>query len=426
MVSARGYLFLFLGALGLVIAAFLLPALALPAGRRFFFAVGLGAVTLLTAVPVLFRLLGLPFDRLLYLLSAVLLGLGLAQLARLELAGLPCLAERQLIWLAGGVVAMAAGSRLGREYISFCRYRYLLLCASLLFLGLTIPFGYESGGARAWLRLGGVHLQPSELVRPFLLFFLASYLGQHAPLLRASGRGLLPFWRRGWLWGPLFLMWLLSLGILLLQRDLGTAVLYFVAFLVLLYLAGGRFSYLLGGLALGTAGVLVAAFFVPHVRMRFLVWLHPLAAVEGAGFQTARSLFALGAGGLLGVGSGRGLPQITPAVHTDLIFTVIGEELGLAGGLAVLLLYFLLVVRGLALAARSRDRVGYLFGAGLAFTLGVQALLIIGGSAGIFPLTGITLPLLSYGGSSLVSTLFGLGVLCGLGAAPGRWSDLAR
>ncbi|NLG83325.1 MAG: FtsW/RodA/SpoVE family cell cycle protein [Firmicutes bacterium] len=373
-------------------------------------------VALLALVPFLFRLFGLPFDRILYLVCAVLLGWGLAQLARLELAGLPHLAERQLVWLTGGIAAMAAGSRLGRDYLFFSRYRYLLLCASLFFLGLTIPFGYESGGARAWLRLWGIYLQPSELVRPFLLFFLAGYLGQHAPLFRVHARGLPPLWRRKWLWGPLLFMWLLSLLILLLQRDLGTAVLYFVAFLVLLYLTSGQIWHLLGGILLGTTGVLVTAAFAPHVRMRFSVWLDPLAAPEGAGFQTARSLFALGAGGLLGVGPGRGLPQMTPAVHTDLIFTVIGEELGLAGGLAVLLLYFLFLVRALALAARSRDRVGYLFGAGLAFVLGVQALLIIGGSAGAFPLTGITLPLMSYGGSSLVSTLFGVGILYGLGA----------
>jgi len=201
---------------------------------------------------------------------------------------------------------------------------------------------------------------------------------------------------------------------------LGTAVIYYSALLALLYLASGRPLYVLGGLGLGALGGTAALFLTAHVKARILVWLHPMAFIDGSGFQIARSFFAFAAGGLLGVGPGRGLPQETPAVHTDLIFSVIGEEMGLAGALVVLLLFFLLVVRGFVLAAGSRDRLGCLYGSGLAFTLGLQIILIIGGTTGLLPLTGVTLPLMSYGGSSLVATYFTLGILNGLGSARGK------
>jgi len=409
------------GALILACLAFVLPALALPAGRPLLAAIGLGTLALLGLAPLVFRRIGLPLDRILYTLLVILTGLGLAQMARLQLAGsLGPIAQRQLLWLSGGLVALGAGAYFGRSHQAWCHYRFLLLFLALAFLCVPIPFGVAAGGSRAWLRIGEVHLQPSELARPLILFFLASYLGQYQPLLRASGPRTQPLWRRRWLWGPILAMWGLALAVLLLQRDLGTAVLYYAAFLILLYLASGRAVYLLGGAGLGALGCLVAAILVPHVRARFEVWLHPLAFVDGAGFQGARSLFALAAGGLLGVGPGRGLPQSTPAVHTDLVFAAFGEELGLAGGLAILLFCLLLVARGLALASRSRDRVGFLFGAGLSFALGLQVLLIVGGTMGLLPLTGITLPLLSYGGSSLVSTLFCLGVLSGIGSGQGR------
>lgn len=408
-------------ALALTGLAFLLPALQMPGYRREFLLVGLGALAGLGAAPFALRLLRLPIDRLLYAVAAVLAGLGLATLARLQAAkdAFGPLAQHQLLSLYLSLAVLAGGIYFGRHLLPLCHYRYLFLCGALLLMGATVPFGRTVGGAKAWLDLGLFSLQPSEIARPVVLFFLASYLGQHQPLLRAVGPEAPPLWRRRWLLGPVLAMWGLALAALLLQRDLGTAVLYYGGFLGLLYLASGRPAHLLGGAALGAAGCLAAAVFVEHARTRFLIWLHPLAFMNGAGFQTSRGLFALAAGGLLGVGPGRGLPEATPAVHTDLIFTVLGEELGLAGGLAVLLLYLILVARGMALAVRSRDRVGYLFGAGLSFTMGLQVLLIVGGNLGIFPLTGVTLPLLSYGGSSLAATFFCLGVLSGLGAARG-------
>lgn len=409
------------GALGLVGLAFLLPAVTMPAARGMFALAGLSSMAVLAAAPLALGLFGLALDRVMYAVVIVLAGLGMATLTRLQAAdpGLGSVVQRQLLGLCFGTIAMGGGVFFGRSLLRLCHYRYLLLCAALIFLGLTIPFGEEAGGSRAWLRLGQIHVQPSELVRPVVIFFLASYLGQHQPLLRATGPDTLPLWRRRWLLGPIFAMWLFSLGALLLQSDLGTAFLYFAAFLVLLYLASGRMSYLLGGTGLGAVGCLAAALSFSHVRARFLVWLHPMGFADGVGYQNARSLFALASGGLTGVGPGRGLPEITPAVHTDLIFSVVGEELGLAGGIIVLLLYLALVCRGLVLACRSRDRVGYLLGAGLSIAMGLQVILIVGGTTGLLPLTGVTLPLFSSGGSSLVATLFSLGVQSGIGTARG-------
>ena len=409
-------------AMGLSGLCFLLPALAMPAGRTSLLTIGLATLVIQGVTPLIFQRFALPLDRVIYAVSIVLTGLSLAMITRLQIAdpGLGSVSQKQLLGLAFGMVAMAGGAVCGQWLLTLCHYRYLLLSLALILLGLTVPFGEFAGGSRAWLRIGGLHVQPSEVARPVVLFFLASYLGQYQPLLRAAGPGTLPLWRRRWLLGPILAMWVLSLAELLLQRDLGTAFLYFASFLVLLYLASGRLSYLVGGSGLGALGCIVAAFLVRHVRTRFLVWLHPLALAAGGGFQNARSLFALAAGGLLGVGPGRGLPQATPAVHTDLIFSVLGEELGLAGGLAVILLYLVMVVRGLILACHSRDRVGYLYGAGLSFAIGLQVLLIVGGTVSLLPLTGVTLPLLSYGGSSLVMNFFAIGILSGIGLTRGR------
>lgn len=420
--AIRGTGLLIPGALAVAGFSFVLPALALPGRFSFFACAGLGTIVLLAAAPAVFYLCGLAIDRVMYALVACLTGVGVALLARLGAAGpvYAPLAIRQMLWLALGLGAMAGGIACGRSYLMFQHYRYVLLLPALILMALVVPFGVEVGGARAWLQLGPGRLQPSELARPAVLFFLASYLGQHLPLLRASGRETVPLWRRRWLLWPVIAMWLLALGLLLLQRDLGMATLYFASFLVLLYLASGRMAYLAGGTALGVLGCLAAAAVAPHARNRLLAWLYPLRLAGGVGFQGARSLFSLGAGGLFGTGPGLGLPHSVPAVQTDLVFAAVVEELGLAGAFAVLLLLLALVSRGLSLAGRCRDRVGFLFGAGLSFSLGLQALLIVAGTCGLLPLTGVTLPLVSYGGSSLFTTLFSLGALSGMGHEDGR------
>ena len=244
-------------AMGLSGLCFLLPALALPAGRTSLLTIGLATLVIQGVTPLIFQRFALPLDRVIYAVSIVLTGLSLAMITRLQIAdpGLGSISQKQLLGLAFGMVAMAGGAVCGQWLLTLCHYRYLLLSLALILLGLTVPFGEIAGGSRAWLRLGGLHVQPSEVARPIVIFFLASYLGQYQPLLRALGPGTLPLWRRRWLLGPILAMWALSLAELLLQRDLGTAFLYFASFLVLLYLASGRLSYLVGGTGLGRRGV---------------------------------------------------------------------------------------------------------------------------------------------------------------------------
>lgn len=415
--SGSASAFMFPGALLILLLSFLLPACLLPTGRGLFLALGSAAFLMFAILPMAVARMGLALDRIIYCLIVVLVGLGLSLLGRLQVmdGGLGFIALRQLIWLPLGLLAMVAGLCAGRSYLSLCHYRYLILTAALAVLVLTIPFGATIGGSRAWLRFGFANLQPSEFARTFLLFYLASYLGQYQPLLRASRERSIPLWKRRWLLGPALSIWALSLLVLVFQRDLGAAVLYYAAFLILLYLASGKAKYLMVGAVLGVFGCLMAAAFLPHVRTRFLVWLHPLSLVDGPGYQSARSLYALAAGGVFGLGPQGGLPGAIPAVQTDLVFAALGEEFGLMGGLAVLLLFLAIVVRGLHLSTRCPDRVGYLMIAGLALTFGAQVLLIVSGTIGLLPLTGVTLPMISYGGSSLVATLFYLGILSGAG-----------
>lgn len=412
-----GSAILFPSALLVMALSFLLPACLLPAGRGLFWVLGSAAFLLFAVTPLLAEKMGLTLDRIIFSLIIILVGLGLSLLGRLQImnGNLGSVALRQLAWLPLGLIAMFAGLYVGRSYLTLCHYRYLILSVALAIMALTIPFGTVIGGSRAWLNLGILHVQPSEFARTFLIFYLASYLGQYQPLLRATRGQSLPLWKRRWLLGPVLSMWSLSILVLIFQRDLGAAVLYYAAFLIVLYLASGNAKYVMVGVLLGASGCLTAAALLPYVKTRFLVWLHPLSLSGGPGYQSARSLYALAAGGFFGLGPQGGLPGAIPAVQTDLVFAALGEEFGLLGGLAVLLLFLALVVRGLHLALRCPDRVGYLMIAGLVLTFGVQVLLIVSGTIGLLPLTGVTLPLISYGGSSLVATLFYLGIISGAG-----------
>ncbi len=290
------------------------------------------------------------------------------------------------------------------------RYRYLLLIAALLLVGATMLFGVEVNGARLWLRIGGLQFQPSELLKVALVAFLAAYL--------EDKRDLVAF--RGFRWGriplppipylfPLLLTLGLSVAVLVFQRDLGAAALTLGAFLLMLYVASSRMGYLLaGGIAFGgaVAGVYRLAASTPalaHVRTRIAVWLAPWSS--SGGYQIVQGLYAFAAGGLIGQGLGQGAPTLIPESHTDLILAAIGEEWGLLGTTALLLLYVLLIGRGLALSLRARDGFRQLLGTGLSLTLALQAAIIIAGNLSLIPLTGITLPFVSYGGTSLLTNM---------------------
>jgi cell division protein FtsW (lipid II flippase) len=297
------------------------------------------------------------------------------------------------------------------------RYRYLFLAASLLLLAAPLlpeagpsPLrGFEQNGSRLWLvlELGftSIHFQPGELAKLALIAFLASFLAERQGALTVEGR-LLAKLRPSALrqLGPALIVASLAILVLVSQRDLGASLLLFGILIGMLYTATGGSFYPLAGLAVAGAGGFAAWRIFPHVQTRVTAWLTPFSDFDGAGYQVAQGWFGLGSGSLSGAGFGLGRPDLIPNAYTDYIFAAVGEELGFAGSAAVIALFAVIVAAGFGIALRARDRHRKLLAAGLAFALALQTFLIVGGVLRLVPLTGITLPLMSYGGSSLVST----------------------
>ncbi len=327
------------------------------------------------------------------LLSAV----GLLLVGRIS----PVLAHKQQYWLLISLslcVVLAPGFSLFRRMAAF---KYVWVLLSLLLFVLLMIFGQEVNGARLWIRLGPVQYEPVELIKLFIVFFLAAYLAETADVI-ARAR---PWSIRANLkyLGPLFLGWGLSMAILILQRDIGMAGLLLATFAVLLYAATRRVDLLAGSLALFIG---VAAWVVHHysyVGTRIAVWRNPFADPLGAGYQAAQGYYSLAAGGIFGTGYRLGHPGFIPDAGTDYIYAVLSEEFGLIGALIVLWLFWILIRRILDVAAFSPDLYSKLLAVGLGATLGFQIVIIVGGVIGLLPLTGITLPFISYGGSSLVA-----------------------
>ncbi|HEY5505931.1 MAG TPA: FtsW/RodA/SpoVE family cell cycle protein, partial [Coriobacteriia bacterium] len=288
----------------------------------------------------------------------------------------------------------------------------------LVLLLMPAVIGREINGAKLWLRIGSFSFQPAEIAKICIVLFLAAYLSEYREVLSVSTRkflGLhLPAARH---LGPLVLMWAVSLVVLVAEKDLGSSLLFFGVFLVMITVATGRWSYAVVGSVLFAFGATAAFFMFAHVRVRVDIWLHPFADAAGTGYQLVQSLFAFAAGGLTGVGPGRGLPTRIPFVVTDFIFSAIGEELGLLGAAAIVIAYLVLCMRGLSTAVRARSDMASLTAAGLVATLGLQTFVIVGGVTRLIPLTGITLPFVSYGGSSIVSNFLLLGLLMRAGDA---------
>jgi cell division protein FtsW (lipid II flippase) len=268
------------------------------------------------------------------------------------------------------------------------------------------PLGAEIGGARLWLRFGDFSFQPGELAKVALVIFFAAYLAERKELLAMATRRVLgmhvPDIKH---FGPLLVMWGISLAIMFYQKDMGSSLLFFSAFLALLYIATGRVIYSALGFTLFGVGAYIGYQTFAHVRVRVLIWLdvfHP-ERIQDEGYQLAQSLFALATGGLFGTGLGQGRPDIIPAAHTDFIFSVIGEELGLLGTAAVLVCFILLLARGMRIALAARADFGQLLAAGLIVIFAIQTFVILAGVTRLLPLTGVTLPFMSYGGSSMLA-----------------------
>lgn len=342
----------------------------------------------------------------------VLSGIGITFVTRLA----PNLAMNQVIWLFLSMAAMVATLFLVRNLDSLADYKYTIGAIGIALILLPMVFGTEQGGSKLWLQLGPFSFQPGELAKIAIVLFLASYLAENRELLSASSRKVGPLTvPRARMLAPVFVMWGLSLLIVVFERDLGSALLFFTVFVVMLYAATGRVSYVLVAVGLLAVGAVGCYFLFNHVRVRFNIWLDPFADAQGGGMQIVQSLYSLADGGLFGTGVGKGLPRLIPVVESDFIFSAIGEEMGLLGGSAVLLLFMLLAVRGFATAARAKSDMAAFTATGLTTSLSFQAFLIVGGVTKFLPLTGVTLPFMSQGGSSLLASFIIVGLLlrCG-------------
>ena len=355
-------------------------------------------------------------------LAAILTSIGFVEVYRLD-RGLAALQRWWLlIALVLAVALLVAVRRTGLAPLR--RYRYVFLLSGLVLLLLpllptdwALPLrGFEQNGSRLWIRFEAgplrLQFQPGEIAKLVLATFLASYLSDRQAALgvqiRPLGRYRLPELRQ---LAPLVIAWAASFVVLIYQRDLGASMLLFALFIAMLYAATGRGVYLASGGLLFGAGAVAAWFSFSHVQRRVTAWLDPFADFADTGYQIAQSLFAFGSGSLSGSGLGLGAPDRIPNAATDFIFAAVGEELGLAGSVAVIATYALLVAVGFGISLRSRDTFRKLLAGGLAFVLGLQTFLIIGGVTRLLPLTGITLPFMSYGGSSLVANFLLLALL---------------
>jgi cell division protein FtsW len=330
-------------------------------------------------------------------LAIVLSALGLLEVARLS----PELAQRQSIWLAFSLgLAVVLGPAFNRFRV-LAAYKYIWILAAIgLFAALAL-FGQEVNGARLWIRVAGVQFEPVEVIKLLVVLFMASYLAETADViartrpwsLRANAKYL----------GPLFIGWGASMAILVFEHDLGMATLLLATFAAMLYVATRRIDLILGGFAVFGVWAYIAATRYSYVRTRIAVWQHPFADPFGAGYQTLQSLFALASGGLFGAGYRLGRPDYIPSVATDYVYAAWSEEWGAIGAIVLCAAFLAIVRRSLRVAERQPDLYAKLLATGLAVTLGFQVFIIIGGVLGLFPLTGITLPFFSYGGSSLVT-----------------------
>jgi cell division protein FtsW (lipid II flippase) len=350
-------------------------------------------------------------DPLLFPLAMLVAGWGLILITRLE----PFFAARQTAWLVIAVTLMAALAFTPRHLLWLSRYRYLWLVGALILLALTILVGSNPSGAgpRLWLGVADFFIQPSELVKVALVVYLASYLSERSGSLGALTIQIGPFRlpALGFLI-PLVLMLGFCVLVLLWQRDLGAATLFLMVFVLMLYVSSGQLVYLLGGAALLLIVGALGYWQLGVVRQRIDIWLNPWPEANDRAFQIVQSLLAFAAGGVFGQGVGQGSPGYIPVVHSDFVFAALAEEWGLLGAAALTLCMALLVMRGMRLALLlQKQPFRALLAAGMSLTLAVQTLMIMGGALKLIPLTGVTLPFLSYGGSSLLVSFVMLGLL---------------
>lgn len=385
--------------------------LSLTYGAYFF------AVCLATHVFLRFRLPNA--DPYLFPLMATLTAVGFVMIYRIE----ETLARDQANWFLLGLVLFAATIYFLRDYEVLERYRYTIAIGGLLLLlAPRLPgIGQQVNGAYLGVKLGPIAFQPAEFSKIAIVVFLASYLREHREVLIVGARRVLgvtlPPLKH---FGPMLVVWGASMFMLVFIRDLGSSLMFFAAFLALLYVATGRFSFVVIGMAMFFLGAWFFATTVPHVHDRVEVWLHPYNEAQGNGYQILQSIFAQADGGLFGKGFGQALITIPgthppapllPAAQTDTIYSLIVNEVGLFGACGLILVYLLITARGFKIALLASDGFSKLLATGLAAVFAIQAFVIIGGVTRVIPLTGVTLPLISYGGSSIVANFVLLALL---------------
>ncbi|HEX7354801.1 MAG TPA: FtsW/RodA/SpoVE family cell cycle protein [Mycobacteriales bacterium] len=367
---------------------------------------------------------------------ALLVAVGTAMIHRLDLGirvnnpGAAQDAPLQLVWIAVGVALFVLLLAALPDHRALARYGYTAGLAGivLLLLPILLPSSIsEINGARVWIRFGPLSFQPSEAAKLLLMMFFASYLVQRRPVLSLVTRSVGPLeLPRARDLGPVLIAWLGSMLVLVRESDLGSALLFFGMFVVMLYIATERVSWLLIGLVLFAGGATIAYFAFAHVQERVVIWLHAFSGnyPNDQSYQLVQGLFGFATGGVLGTGLGRGQPQIVPIARTDFIFASLGEELGLVGVMGILMIYLLLASRGFRASIGVRDSFGKLLAAGLSVSIVIQVFVVVGGVMRVIPLTGLTLPFVSYGGSSVVANFVLVALLVRIsdaGRRPASW-----
>lgn len=370
-----------------------------------------GLTALVIALHILLRLRARAADPFVVPIATLLTGLGLAMIYRLDLYwerhGWDAFSTRQLAWAAIALIAALLVVMFLKNYRVLFRYTYIFGLVGIVLLVLPVIPGLSGGGnADVWVDLGFFTFQPGELAKIALGIFFAGYLVRTRESLTSTGTRFLGMtWPRARELGPLLVIWLVSLGIIVLQRDLGTGVLIFGMFVAMLYVATGKTSWVLIGVVLAVSGAFLASRILPYVGARFTNWLDAFnpELMDNSSYQLVNGIFGMANGGLLGTGLGQGRPYLTPVAESDYILPALGEELGLIGVFAILCLYMVFTSRGIRIGLAGQDDFGKLLATGLSFTIALQVFIMVGGVTRLIPLTGLTTPFLAAGGSSLVA-----------------------
>jgi cell division protein FtsW (lipid II flippase) len=375
---------------------------------------GVGLSVLVFGMHIALRYVAPQADPFLLPIATVLNGLGIAEIYRIDIhygdAGWASAGVRQIVWSAIAIICALVVIMVIRNHRVLQRYTYIFGFAALVLLLLPMlpGIGQEIFGARVWIHIGPFSFQPGEIAKLCLAVFFAGYLVQRRDSLSMVGKKFLGMrFPRARDLGPILVVWLMSMAVIVFQRDLGTGLLIFGLFLVMIYVATARISWVILGVLLIVGGAVIASQVLTYVHDRFQNWLSPFSQhvydEQGGSFQLVQGLFGLAHGGLIGTGLGQGQPWVTPVANSDYIIASLGEELGLAGLFAIFALYLLFVARGLRIGFAGQDDFGKLLAVGLSFTVALQCFIVIGGVTRVIPLTGLTTPFLAAGGSSLVA-----------------------